>query len=101
MTKPARNKVKELEDLPNIGKSIAADLRSIGIQRPAQLRGKNPRAMYEKVCRVTGERQDPCLLDVFISAVRYMEGSPLLPWWKFTAERKRNRPAARELRETK
>ena len=89
MAKPARKNVKELEDLPNIGKSIAADLRSIGIQRPVQLRGKNPRARYEKVCRVTSERQDPCLLDVFISAVRYMEGGPPLPWWKFTAARKR------------
>ena len=101
MAKPPRNSVKELEDLPNVGKSIAADLRSIGVHRPEQLRGKDPRTMYEKLCRVTGQRHDPCLLDVFISAVRYMEGGPPLPWWKFTAERKRNRHAARELRETK
>jgi hypothetical protein len=89
MAKPARKNVKELEDLPNVGKSIAADLRSIGIRRPAQLRGRSPKAMYEKVCRVAGERQDPCLLDVFVSAVRYMEGGPPLPWWKFTPLRKR------------
>ena len=89
MAKPVRNSVKELEDVPNIGKAIAADLRSIGIRKPAQLRGKSPRAMYQKVCRVTGQRQDPCLLDVFTSAVRYMEGGPPLPWWKFTPERKR------------
>jgi hypothetical protein len=89
MAKPSRNGVKELEDLPNVGKSIAADLRSIGIRKPAQLRRRSPKAMYEKVCRVKGQRQDPCLLDVFVSAVRYMEGGPPLPWWKFSAARKR------------
>ena len=39
--------------------------------------------------RITGHCHDPCLLDTFIAAVRYMEGGPKTPWWKFTAERKR------------
>jgi Pathogenicity locus len=29
------------------------------------------------------------LLDTFIAAVRFMEGEPKKPWWKYTAERKR------------
>jgi hypothetical protein len=29
------------------------------------------------------------VLDVFISAVRFMEGAPARPWWRYTAERKR------------
>lgn len=45
--------------------------------------------MYDKLCRLTGKRQDPCVLDVFISAVRLMEGGPAKPWWKFTAERRK------------
>jgi hypothetical protein len=90
MTKHDRDSIRELEDLPNVGKAIAADLRLIGVRRPSQLPGRNPRAMYEKLCRVTGARHDPCLLDVFISVVRFMEGGPPLPWWKFTAERKRS-----------
>ena len=32
---------KTLEQLPNIGPSLAEDLRSIGITRPAELRGKD------------------------------------------------------------
>jgi hypothetical protein len=28
-------------------------------------------------------------LDTFIAAVRFMEGEPKRPWWKYTAERKR------------
>jgi Pathogenicity locus len=35
------------------------------------------------------QRDDPCLLDTFIAAVRYMAGEPKKPWWKYTAERKR------------
>src|SRR5262249_59026231 len=61
--------------------------------RPA---GPRPvRALYDELCRITGQRHDPCLLDTFIAAVRYMEGGPKTPWWKFTAERKRTL-AARE-----
>jgi hypothetical protein len=44
--------------------------------------------MYEELCRKTNQRHDPCLLDVFISAVRFMAGAPARPWWAYTAERK-------------
>ena len=37
-----RDKFTRLEDLPNIGKSIAADLRGIGILQPAQLADREP-----------------------------------------------------------
>jgi len=79
----------ELEDLPNIGPSIAADLRGIGIARPRQLVGKDPWALYRKLCRQTGRRHDPCVIDTFIAAVRFAEGGPPVPWWHYTAERKR------------
>jgi hypothetical protein len=45
--------------------------------------------MYDDLCRITGQRHDPCLLDTFIAAVRFMEGAPKTPWWKYTPERKR------------
>jgi hypothetical protein len=38
--------------------------------------------------RITGKRQDPCVLDVFIATVRFIEGAPARPWWHYTAERK-------------
>src|SRR5215469_4476706 len=74
-----------LEDIPNIGPAIAADLRQLGITTPSDLRGRDPYAMYDDLCRITGQRQDPCLLDTFIAAVRFMEGDPKQPWWKYTA----------------
>ena len=62
---------------------------SCGITSPAELPGRDPYAMYDDLCRITGQRHDPCLLDTFIAAVRFMEGGPKKPWWKYTAERKR------------
>jgi hypothetical protein len=85
----SREDIAHLEDIPNIGPSIAADLRQLGITTPDDLPGRNPYAMYDDLCRITDQRHDPCLLDTFIAAVRYMEGAPKTPWWKYTAERKR------------
>lgn len=89
--KPAKGmrEIAHLEDIPNIGPSIAADLRQLRIITPAELPGRDPYAMYDELCRITGQRHDPCLLDTFIAAVRYMEGAPKKPWWKYSVERKR------------
>ena len=80
---------KKLEDLPNVGPAVAGDLRLLGITRPEQLRGRDPYKLYDKLCRMTGERHDPCMIDAFISIVRFMNGEPAKPWWKYTPERKR------------
>lgn len=89
MKNPDRKIVSSLECLPNIGKAIAADLLLIGIDHPQQLMAKDPFALYERLCHVTGNQQDPCVLDVFISAVDFMEGGDPHPWWFFTQERKK------------
>jgi len=77
-----------LEQLPNIGPSLAADLRLIGIERPADLRGKDPFVLYQKLCAATDSRQDPCVLDTFMAAVDFMRGAPATPWWHYTPQRK-------------
>ncbi|HZF78695.1 MAG TPA: helix-hairpin-helix domain-containing protein, partial [Rubrivivax sp.] len=51
-----------LEQLPNIGPSIAADLRLLGVQHPTQLSGLDALQLYQQLCRATGKRQDPCVL---------------------------------------
>lgn len=84
-----RQDVARLEDIPNVGPAIAADLRQLGIMTLAELLGRDPYAMYDDLCHITGQRHDPCLLDTFIAAVRYMAGEPKKPWWKYTAERKK------------
>ena len=84
-----RSEYTDLEQLPNIGPAIAADLRMLNIRKPSDLIGRDPYAMYDDMCRMTGQRHDPCVLDTFIAATRFMAGEPPMPWWKYTAERKR------------
>ena len=83
-----RKKIARLTDIPNIGPAMARDLEILGINRPEELQGLDPLQMYNDLCRITGHRHDPCVIDVFIAAVRFMEGSPEKPWWHYTSERK-------------
>jgi hypothetical protein len=87
--KVERSSIHRLTDLPNVGPAIANDLRRIGISVPGQLVGKDPYVLYKKLCRQKGSRQDPCVLDVFISVTRFMNGEVARPWWEYTGERKR------------
>ncbi|MGH8026733.1 MAG: helix-hairpin-helix domain-containing protein, partial [Pseudoxanthomonas sp.] len=78
--------------IPNIGPAMVEDFKALGITRPVQLAGADPFALYQRLCRITGTRHDPCVLDTFISAVRFMQGGPARPWWHYTAERKKLHP---------
>ena len=84
----SRAEITDLEEIPNVGPSIAANMRLIGIMSPQDLLGKDPYTMHDDLCHITGVRHDPCVIDVFIAAVRFMAGEPAKPWWKFTSERK-------------
>lgn len=81
--------LKQLTDLPNIGKAGAEDLRHLGVYEPHQLIGQNPFELYERLCIITGHRHDPCVLDVLMSITRFMEGEAPRPWWEYTEERKK------------
>jgi hypothetical protein len=77
-----------LEQLPNVGPSIAANLRQIGIEKPSDLRGEDAWLLYRRLCEVTGQRQDPCVLDTLMAATDFMRGAPAAPWWSYTPIRK-------------
>lgn len=83
-----RSRLTRLEDLPNIGPTMAADLRLLGIHHPDDLKGRDPLVLYAHLCGITGWRQDPCVLDVFMSVTSFMDGGPALAWWSFTPARK-------------
>jgi hypothetical protein len=88
-TDASRSQFTKLEELPNVGPAVAADFKLLGVSNPQDLIGRDPYALYDELCRVTKQRHDPCLLDTFIAAVRFMGGEPAKPWWAYTAERKR------------
>jgi hypothetical protein len=79
---------ERLEQLPNIGPAMAADLRLLGIHRPHELAGQDALVLYRRLEAATGRRQDPCVLDTFIAACEFMAGGVPRPWWAYTARRK-------------
>ncbi len=87
--KVIREKVFRFTDLPNVGPAAAKDFELLGFTEPSQLLGADPMDLYTALCRATGVRQDPCVLDVFISVTHFLGGGPPLPWWNFTEQRKR------------
>ena len=80
---------QRLEDLPNIGPAMAADLRALGIAHPRELAQRDAFALYQALCSLSGRRQDPCVLDTFMAATDFMRGAAPAPWWAYTAQRKR------------
>lgn len=88
LSKMNRSLFVELQQFPNVGPATAGCFGIVGISQPSQLTGREPYALFETLCRTTGRRFDPCLLDQFIAVVRFMDGGDARPWWEFTAERK-------------
>ncbi len=90
MKNPNRNTISRLDELPNIGKAIARKLHLIAIKHPKELIGKDPFELYSKLCISSGKRADPCVIDVFMSAIHFMGNGAPLPWWEFTDKRKKH-----------
>lgn len=79
---------RALEQLPNVGPAMAADLRLLGIHAPQDLKGRDGLQLYRRLCEVTGQRHDPCVLDTLLAVVDFMDGAPPAPWWAYTPRRK-------------
>ena len=84
----SRQEIRSFTEIPNVGPATIRYLNLIGINTPFELVGQNPISMYQQLCQETGKKFDPCLADVFISAVRFMEGAPPKKWWYYTNARK-------------
>jgi hypothetical protein len=83
---------RKFRDLVSVGPKIAADFEMLGVHSVPQLARQDPARMYEKLCGLTGQRQDPCVLDVFHAAVAQAR-DPRLPaeqcqWWYWSRRRK-------------
>jgi hypothetical protein len=85
-------KERQLQDLVSVGPAIARDFEMLGIRSVPELAKQDPMKMYDKMCRLTGQRQDPCVLDTFVAAVAQAK-NPRLPaaqcqWWYWSRVRK-------------
>lgn len=80
------------QQLISVGPAIERDFHLLGIRSIAQLARQTPRKMYDKLCKLSGEHQDICCLDVFEAAVAQAR-DPQLPaekcqWWYWSRKRK-------------
>lgn len=87
----------ELEQIPAVGKSIARDLRQIGVTSVDQLKDGDPEKPYRRLYDLKASPVDRCMLYVFRCAVYYASSNDpdpeLLKWWKWKDgdEKPRNR----------
>lgn len=84
---PTPVKLDPLQEVPGIGPSISADLRALGIERVADLEGRDPARLYQRLCVLQGGPIDRCVLYVFRCAVYYAteerHDAELLLWWNW------------------
>lgn len=77
-----------LQTIPGVGKSLAADLKSLGIGSVKDLKGQDPQTLYDRLMQQAGGVHiDRCVLYVFRCAVYYAEHETHAPgklqWWNW------------------
>ena len=85
---------RRLQDLISVGPAMLRDFELLKVRSISQLARQDPHKMYEKLCRLTGQRIDVCCLDTFQAAVAQAR-NPLLSaekcqWWYWSRLRKEN-----------
>ncbi|HLG93483.1 MAG TPA: helix-hairpin-helix domain-containing protein [candidate division Zixibacteria bacterium] len=79
--------LKNLQQIPAVGKSISQDLYDLGIRKVADLKSKHPEKMYYDLCRKRGQHIDRCMLYVFRCAMYYAFTKKPKPnkllWWNW------------------
>lgn len=80
-----KQKYGDLMKIPGVGINTAQDLTEIGITCIADLKGKDPEALYRMDCLNKGYQEDRCQLYVFRCAVYFADHEVHAPeklkWW--------------------
>lgn len=83
---------RQLHDLISVGPAMLRDFDQLGIHSLAELARQDPQQMYQRLERLTGQRQDPCVLDTFCAAVAQARNLRLpaekCQWWYWSRKRK-------------
>lgn len=78
----------ELITIPYIGKAMVRDFDQLGIHIVEELVGQSHIELYNKMCDISGSKQDPCVLDTYEMAIHYAQTGESLPWFHFSRIRK-------------
>ena len=82
-----KNSLKELMEIPGVGRSVADDLIQLGVKKVSDLKNKSAERLYHKSNREAGTVQDKCLLYTFRCAIYYASNAKhdeeKLKWWNW------------------
>jgi hypothetical protein len=73
-----------------VGPAFCRDFDLLGIETLDDLAKADPDDLYARIQKITGEKHDPCVWDVFACAIDQAKGQPAKPWWAYTKIRKLN-----------
>jgi hypothetical protein len=79
--------IKELQQIPGVGKAISQDMWQMGLHSVDDLKEQDPEELYERLCIQKGAQVDRCMLYVFRCAVYYAStdnpAPEMLKWWNW------------------
>ena len=83
---------RQLSDLAGIGKKMLQDFDQLGVRSVDALARCEAQQLYDRLSKLTGSRQDPCVYDTFRCAIEQAR-NPRLPankrnWWYWSGVRK-------------
>ena len=82
-----RDLTDKLRAIPGVGPAMASELRLLGIDTIADLRGRDPEELYLRLQERSGHHVDRCVLYVFRSSVYFAERArpelELTRWWNW------------------
>ena len=90
---------RQLKNLRGIGKKMLEDFDKLGVRSVSQLKSRDADELYRRMCEISGQRQDPCVLDTYRCAIEQAR-NPDLPeeqrdWWYWSRVRKGASPILR------
>jgi hypothetical protein len=86
---------RRLRDLAGVGPAIEGDLRLLDVHSVSALAARDGDELYNRLCEITGTRQDPCVLDTLRCVVAQARDPHLSSeqrnWWWWSRQRKEGR----------
>jgi hypothetical protein len=83
---------RALGELISIGPAMLRDFKLLGVDSVTKLARQDPEKLYAKLCRLTKQRQDVCVLDTFRAGVAQARNRKLpagqCQWWYWSRSRK-------------
>lgn len=78
----------ELLSLKNVGQATLRDFDLLGINSIKQLASFSPDELFIRLQKLTGQKQDPCVWDIFASSINEARTGEKTPWWEWSKIRK-------------